>query len=123
MYTYKCQENKANERKAKAMTTKYSFYIGLNDKDSKVQIIETLTASNIVNRVFIENGVDGATITSGKGIYKHENGEIVIEETLIVQVYEFDSIINVRQICNELKNLLNQESIAVEKRETNSELY
>lgn len=123
MYTYKCQKNKADERKAKAMTTKYSFYIGLNDKDSKVQIIETLTASNIVNRVFIENGVDGATITSGKGIYKHENGEIVIEETIIVQVYEFDSIINVRQICNELKNLLNQESIAVEKRETNSELY
>lgn len=105
------------------MTTKYSFYIGLNDKDSKIQVIETLTASNIVNRVFIENGVDGATITTGKGIYKHNNGEIVIEETLIVQVYEFDSAINVRQICNELKRLLNQESIAVEKCETNSQLY
>lgn len=105
------------------MTVKYSFYIGLNDKDSKMQIIETLTASNIVNRVFIENEVDGATITSGKGIYKHANGEIVVEETLIVQVYEFGDPINVKKICAELKNLLNQESIAVEKHDTNSQLY
>ena len=105
------------------MTTKYSFYIGLNDKDSKVQIVETLTASNIVNRVFIDNDVEGATITSGRGIYKHENGEIVVEETLIVQVYEFGNAINVRQICKELKHLLNQESIAVERHETNSQLY
>lgn len=105
------------------MTTKYSFYIGLNDKDSKVQIVETLTAASIINRVFIENGVDGATITSGKGIYKHENGEIVVEETIIVQAYEFDNAINARKICNELKHLLNQESIVVEKRETNSQLY
>lgn len=105
------------------MTTKYSFYIGLNDKDSKVQVIETLTAANIINRVFIDNGVDGATITSGKGIYKHDNGEVVVEETLIVQVYEFGAPINVRQICADLKRLLNQESIAVEKRDTNSQLY
>lgn len=105
------------------MTTKYSFFIGLNDKDSKTQIIETLTAYNIVNRIFIDNGVDGATITSGKGIYKHNNGDIVVEETIIVQVYEFDSAINVRQICSELKTVLNQESIAVEKQETNSGLY
>lgn len=105
------------------MTTKYSFYIGLNDKDSKVQVMETLTASNIINRVFIENGVDGATLTSGKGIYKHDNGAVVIEETIIVQVYEFGAPINVRQICEDLKRLLNQESIAVEKRDTDSQLY
>ena len=105
------------------MTTKYSFYIGLNDKDSKSQIVETITAYNLVNRIFIDNGVDGATITSGKGIYKHDNGEVVVEETIIVQVYEFGSAINVKQICAELKTVLNQESIAVEKQETNSELY
>ena len=112
-----------DREKGTDMTTKYSFFIGLNDKDSKVQIVETITASNIVNRVFIDNGVDGATITSGKGIYKHANGEIVVEETLIVQVYEFEGIVDVRKICTELKSLLNQESIAVEKHETNSQLY
>ena len=105
------------------MTTKYSFYIGLHDKDKKVQIVETLTAANIINHIFIDNGADGATITSGKGIYKHENGEIVVEETIIVQVYEFESSINVQKICNQLKKVLNQESIAVEKQETNSQLY
>lgn len=105
------------------MTTKYSFYIGLNDKDTKIQVIETLTASNIINHIFIDNNADGATITSGKGIYKHDNGEIVIEETIIVQVYEFDNPINVQKICDQLKKVLNQESIAVEKQETNSRLY
>lgn len=122
MVSFSCQAKQTpNERQA--MTAKYSFYIGLNDKDSKSQIIETITAYNLVNRIFIDNGVDGATITSGKGIYKHDNGEVVVEETIIVQVYEFGSAINVKQICAELKTVLNQESIAVEKQETNSELY
>ena len=115
--------SKGYQQKGTDMTTKYSFFIGLNDKDSKTQVIESLTAYNVINRIFINNGVDGATITSGKGIYKHDNGDIVIEETVIVQVYEFGAPVNVKQICAELKTVLNQESIAVEKQETNSGLY
>ena len=105
------------------MTIKYTFFIGLNDKDTKVQTMSTIEAMRIVQRVFIKHEVDGATITSGQGIYTHDDGTIVAEETIIVQVFEFGSPIPVRDICDDLKLMLNQESIAVEKRETDSALY
>lgn len=105
------------------MTVKLTFFIGLNDKDSKVQVINTLEAAHIVERVFIKHNADGATITSGKGIYKHNDGTIVAEETLIVQVFQFGEPVPVQAICDDLKLLLNQESIAVEQQETNSALY
>lgn len=105
------------------MTVKYTFFVGVNDKDTKTQLIDTLTAARIIERVFINNGVEGATITTGRGIYTHENGAIVTEETLIIQVFEFGEPVPVKEVCNDLKAMLNQESIAVEKRSTNSALY
>lgn len=104
------------------MTTKVMFYIGLNDKDAHVQVIHTLDARNIVSRTFVAHGVDGATISGGQGIYKHADGTIVIEQTIIVQVFEFGSQIDVNGICADLKRMLNQESIAVERLQTDSML-
>lgn len=104
------------------MTIKYTFFVGLADKDSKVQVISTIDAERIIERVFAKHGVDGATITGARGIYVHESGEVVTEETICVQVFEFGDAVPVR-ICADLKTLLNQESIAVEKRETDSALY
>lgn len=105
------------------MTTKYTFFVGLADKDSKVQVINTIDAERIIERTFAKYGVDGATITGARGIYVHESGEVVTEETICVQVFEFGDAVPVRDICTDLKALLNQESIAVEKRETDSALY
>lgn len=105
------------------MTVKVTFFIGLNDKDAKVQVIDTLAAARIIQATFMKHDVDGATITQGKGIYRHDNGDVVAEETIIVQVFEFGEPVPVAAICEDLKALLNQESIAVEKQETNSELY
>lgn len=104
------------------MTVKYTFYVGLNDKDTHVQEIDAFAASKIVQNVFVKHEC-GATITSGKGVYAHDDGTVVAEETLIVQVYEFDSVVPVKVICEDLKMVLNQESIAVEKTETDSQLY
>lgn len=105
------------------MTVKHTFFIGLNDKDSHVQEINTLQAAKIVQNVFLKNACDGATITSGQGIYKHDDGTIVAEETIIVQVFEFGDPVNVQAICDDLKAMLNQESVAVETTETMSALY
>ena len=105
------------------MVNKIMFYIGLNDKDAKVQKIDTLAAGDIVERVFVSHGVDGATLSSGRGIYKHDSGDIVTENTIIVQVYDFGGVCQIDAICQDLKQLLNQESIAVEQIETNSALY
>lgn len=105
------------------MNTKHQFFIGLNDKDSHVQEIDAITASNTINRVFIAHGCDGATVTMGRGIYRHNDGTIVQEETIIVTVFEFGDPVDIVGICKDLKNLLNQESIAVESTKTNSALY
>lgn len=106
------------------MTMKLTFFIGLNDKDEKVQIIDTLQASKTVERIFLKHGVEGATITGGRGIYRHvDTFEVVSEYTIIVQVFVFGEEPPVRAICNDLKEQLNQESIAVERRETDSQLY
>lgn len=104
-------------------TIKHTFFIGLNDKDAKVQTINTIDAGRIVERVFIARGVDGATISGARGVYKHDDGTVVAEETIMVQVFEFGAPVPVVAICDDLKNLLNQESIAVESTETNSALY
>lgn len=105
------------------MTTKYTFFIGLNDKDTRTQNITTLAARDIVERIFISHKVEGATISEGRGVYRYDNGDISGETTLIVTVFIFGEDINVSAICNDLKTILNQESIAVEKRETESALY
>lgn len=105
------------------MTKKFTFFIGLNDKDAKVQTINSFDAGRIVERVFVKHGVDGATITGGRGVYKHDDGTVVAEETIIVQVFEFGDAVPVKDICKDLKLMLNQESIAVEQQETNSALY
>ena len=105
------------------MTAKYTFFVGLADKDAKVQVISTIEAERIVERTFVKHHVDGATITGARGIYVHESGDIVTEETICVQVFEFGGPIPVRDICEDLKIMLNQESIAVERKETESALY
>lgn len=121
--TERKQGKQPTNRKALTMTTKYTFFVGLADKEAKVQVIATIDAERIVERVFAKHGVDGATITGARGIYVHESGEVVTEETICVQVFEFGASVPVQDICNDLKSLLNQESIAVERKETDSALY
>lgn len=56
-------------------------------------------------------------------MYTHENGTVVVEETLCVTVFEFGLAIPVKTICDSIKSALNQESVAVERAETESALY
>lgn len=104
------------------MTVKHTFFCGLNDKDSKLQEVNTLDAARIITRVFMAHGTD-CTISNARGVYTHEDGTIVSEETIMVQCYQFGDPIDVKGICEDLKKMLNQESIAVESTETNSALY
>lgn len=100
---------------------KYILYVGLNDKDTKTQKIDTLSAYNLTNNILL-NYVEGATITQSKGIYKHNNGNIVIENTLIIELLFTDKT-TVETIAKELKMALNQESIAIQKQTIESYLF
>ena len=103
---------------------RYTLYLGLNDKDTKVQRIETIEAYKIVENM-LASMFDGGTIFNAKGIYKHDNGEVVTENTLRIEILEFDTSIidNVREFVRILKDIFNQESVAVQIEVCNSELW
>lgn len=100
---------------------KYILYVGLNDKDTKTQKIDTLSAYNLTNNILL-NYVEGATVTQSKGIYKHNNGNVVIENTLIIELLFTDKT-TVETIAKDLKIALNQESIAIQKQTIESYLF
>ena len=100
---------------------KITLYIGLNDKDSKVQEVSTLDAYKMVSNII---GVD-STITEGRGIYKHDDGTVVFETSLVVEILDLDNTFDkgwVKNKVEQIKTLLNQESVAVQYQDVDSEL-
>lgn len=100
---------------------KYVLFVGLFDKDTKTQKIDSLTAANIINNIIITNGLDGATVSNATGIYKHTNGQIIIEPSVRVELL-FTTEKQIKNICTAIKTALNQESVAVESQIINSRL-
>ena len=92
--------------------TKYTLYIGLNDKETKTQKIDTLEASKIVQNVLTDT-TGGGTIYSATGVYKHDNGAIVIENTLRVELVAV-ALEAVKKAVEMIKAVLNQESIILQ---------
>jgi hypothetical protein len=99
---------------------KHILYIGLNDKESKQQEISTLDAYKIIFNA-VKKYYDGATITESRGFYTHESGAVTFENSLVCSIL-FAEDNKTRQLAEDLKNLLNQESIALEIQDINSSL-
>lgn len=100
---------------------KITLYVGLNDKDTKMQEVKTLDAYKMVSNII---GV-GCTITEGRGIYKHEDGTVVTEVSLVIELLDFDNSLDkgwVKSKVEQIKTILNQESVAVQEQEVVSEL-
>lgn len=99
---------------------KFTLYVGLNDKDTKLQKIGTLAARDIANNIITQE-TDGFTISEAQGYYRHEDGTITIENTLRIELL-FVDIEVIKRLVKQFKILFNQESIAVEETEVNSVL-
>ena len=93
------------------MTT-INFYIGKFDKITHKQELSNEFILNAIHRTLTKHEVTGYTVTFCKGCYTHDSGAIVREPSYKVTVCNID--LPVKQICNELKLQLNQESILVE---------
>ena len=98
---------------------KHIVYIGLNDKDSKLQEVTTLDAYKIINNILSGVGYEGWTITEATGFYKHESGEVVIEKSLQVLICFADDK-KTSDAIKQIKQVLNQESIILEKESKDS---
>lgn len=101
---------------------KFTLYLGLNDKDTKVQEISTVEAYKLVTRLLAAE-FGGGTVFEATGVYKHvpENAT-VIETTLRIEIL-FAEELAVRAFVAELKKLFNQAEIAVQSEVIQSELW
>lgn len=93
------------------MTT-INFYIGKFDKLTHKQELSNEFILNATHKTLTKHGASGYTVTGCKGCYTHTDGSIVREPSYKVTVC--DAPINIKQVCNELKLQLNQETIMVE---------
>lgn len=98
---------------------KHIMYIGLNDKDSKVQEINTIDAYKIVQNILIGVGYDGGNIQESTGFYRHESGEVVIEKSLRVELC-FAEDKKTSDAIKQIKQVLNQEAVILEKESKDS---
>ena len=99
---------------------KFILYVGLNDKDAKEQKIGIIEAYKIIENIIIPK-TSGYTISEALGYYRHEDGTITTEKSLRVEILFVEKPLII-EICKTLKMAFNQESIAVEEVNTNSEL-
>lgn len=83
---------------------KTEYYIGLNDKDKKVQLYETNTCIKIIKGCLRHHGEYNFTLSRAEGCYKSEE-----ETTIKIELFN-DRLTN--DCLIELEKILNQECIA-----------
>lgn len=98
------------------MNTKFTLYVGLLDKDTKKQEISLSQAYEKINQI-----IGDCTISQSIGYYTHNSGDKIEEKSLRVEVL-FRTYSEIKSLCALIKRELNQESIALERTEIESEL-
>ena len=88
---------------------KITFYIGLQDKDTKTELIKYEEACKI-----IANRLEYFTIQKAQGCYRYEDNSLCFENTLVVTVFETYSDNYIKVLVNNFKLDFNQECIGVE---------
>ena len=92
--------------------TKYSLYIGTNDKDTYTQVIPFDTCLTKVTEICTKY-TGGCTIYEANGYWKDDKGEITKEQT-IVAILEDITLETVHKVCDDVIVALNQNSILIE---------
>lgn len=91
--------------------------IGLNDKNTEKQEIETGKAKNIIANILLNQfNIFAFTMFECSGVYKmRSTGNIVFENSLRVEIATDNELAESDAIIEELKKALNQESIMIEQ--------
>ena len=96
---------------------KYTIYLGLSDRTHKQQFITTNYAKKLV-----ADGFKACTITECFGSYTNLRNERTTENTLKIEIIDFDNNIDIEHKIQNLGVIFNQESIAYQVEEINSKL-
>lgn len=103
------------------MENKFTLFVGLNDKDTKVQKYTTTEAYKIVENICY-NVCGGATISEALGIYTHDDGAKIRENSLRVEIL-YSTKEKVLEVINLVKVALNQESVMMTEEVINVMYY
>lgn len=93
---------------------KYNIYVGLNDKDTLKQKIDTTKAKKEVYNILLKNNIKAYTIYLVNGVFTNEKNEITKEKTLKIEVLDIKKE-DILKSIKEFKKVLNQESILLEE--------
>lgn len=94
-----------------------SFYVGLNDKDTKTQIVSIQDAKTIICKCMVKYFEFGGTLFDCAGVYAHNDGSnvVVVESSFKIEILTDckDDAFNKRcnRFVNVLKRVFNQECI------------
>lgn len=93
----------------------YKLTVGLNDQHTKKQEIATDAAENMIADLLLKKfDIFAFTMIAAEGVYTHENGEIVREKSIRIEIASDKKIKTMPAIISALKESLNQESIMME---------
>lgn len=93
---------------------KYNIYLGLNDKDTLKQKIDTTKARKEVYNILLKNNIKAYTIYLVNGVFTNEKNEITKEKTLKIEVLDIKKD-DILESIKEFKKVLNQESVLLEE--------
>lgn len=113
--------NSKNKVNSIGDTTKYTLYIGTNDKDTYKEEIPFETCLTIVTETCIKY-TDGCTIFEATGYWKDEVNNITTERSIgcILEDIEKETVY---KICDDLIIKLNQNSILIETNNVSTLFY
>ena len=92
-------------------TVKYTIYLGLNNKDTKKQKYDDKTSLSIASNILLNEGIECFTAITCYGVYKHDDGVVVNETSLKIEVVDT----SIKEIPNLLKYAFIQECVLVTK--------
>ena len=92
---------------------KYTLYIGLNDKDTYEQLINTEDAIEKADQI-VAKYAGGYTQMTARGGWTNDDGTMGHENTMVYIIYDIDEA-SLTAMLNELLKEFNQSSILVEK--------
>ena len=100
---------------------KYTLYIGLLDAKLRTQLFSNDEAIYIIQQIILKYA-GGATMSESTGIYTHDDGGIVFEPTIKIEII-FTEKEKIHCIAQEAREIFNQESILIEEIDCNSTYF
>lgn len=92
---------------------KYTIYLGLNDKDTKLQIVHTQESQSLVMDL-VATYFGGGSVSLVNGVFAHDDGTRIRETTIKIETLAYSDIEQAKQFCESLKEKFNQESVLLE---------